>query len=480
MATPRVIDGKFELVRELGEGGMGTVFEARHLHTGRRVAVKLIRGTSLEPSKRAQSLRRFEREARAVGRIESDHVVSVLDTGVDASGDPYLVMELLRGEDLRELLRRVGRLDADLAVRIVYQACLGLQAAHDQGIVHRDIKAANLYLARRGQDRIVTKLLDFGIAKLRPDPLAAAEEHDLTRTGSVLGSPVYMAPEQAMGARDVDARADVWSLGIVLYEALCGTTPHERGALGSLILAICSQPPRSVREHAPWVSEELAAAVQKALTLDPSQRFQSADAMGRALSAIVGEDARISASALPAPPEPTDAAPAPGSGEADSPPADSAGSDQDTTADPFTLLGVRAGPRPRVASGPRRRPRALLVAVGAVGLTVAAAGAFEVFPRDTAPDAAPDAAPPTAPPAVQGPPPAPDPAPRPAATEPPPAAPSASAQATKPQRRPAPRRATGARPHAPEPPSAAVAPSEPAPSTAPSPPAESAIDRHFD
>jgi serine/threonine protein kinase len=388
MPKPRVIDDKYELLRQLGEGGMGKVFEARHLRTGRHVAVKVIRGAALEPGKRAEAVSRFEREARAVGRIESPHVVSVFDTGVDAAGDPYLVMELLRGEDLRGLLRRGAPLAADLAARMVFQACLGLQAAHDRGVVHRDIKTANLYLARRDRDRIVTTLLDFGIAKLRPDPLAADDGHDLTRSGSVLGSPLYMAPEQAIGAREVDVRADIWSLGIVLYEALCGTTPHEPGTLGSLILAICSQPPRSVCERAPWVSADLAKIVQKALMLDPGERFQSAEAMADALAAILGPDSGIRASELPAPEEQGAASQV--KPVEDATPADSNHRNAElyTTAEPFTLRSQRAElPPPPGARAARRPLGMLLVAVGGLGLLVAAAVALDRSGRDSLPEA---------------------------------------------------------------------------------------------
>jgi serine/threonine protein kinase len=388
MPIPRFIDDKYELLRELGEGGMGKVFEARHLRTGRHVAVKVIRGAALEPGKRSEALRRFEREARAVGRIESPHVVSVFDTGIDAAGDPYLVMELLRGEDLRGLLRRAAPLAPELAVRIVFQACLGLAAAHEQGVVHRDIKAANLYLARRDQDEVITKLLDFGIAKLRPDPLSAHDSHDLTRSGSVLGSPLYMAPEQAMGASEVDARADIWSLGIVLHEALCGTTPHEQGALGSLILAICSQPPRPVRERAPWVDADLAAVVERALMLDPRDRFQSAGAMGRALAAIAGSDARIRVSSLPVPLEEAESSATPVGDDASASGFDDRRANQDATAEPFTLRNARMDRAPPVATGGRRSTRTVLLAGGAVGLVVAAAVALENARREPPPDAA--------------------------------------------------------------------------------------------
>ena len=177
---PRIIDGKYEIVRELSKGGMGAVFEARHLLTRRKVALKLILAETLVRKRPEDALRRFEREARAAGSIESRHVVSVLDTGIDAAtSDHYIVMELLLGEDLRQLVRRAGKLPPNLVLSIARQVCVGLRRAHEQGIVHRDIKAGNIYLARRDDGHIEVKILDFGIAKLRVDPLAAKDGHDL-------------------------------------------------------------------------------------------------------------------------------------------------------------------------------------------------------------------------------------------------------------------------------------------------------------
>jgi eukaryotic-like serine/threonine-protein kinase len=285
---PRIIDGKYEILRELSKGGMGAVYEARHVLTRRRVALKLILAETLARPKPANALRRFEREARAAGSIESRHVVSVLDTGIDdATSDNYIVMELLSGEDLRQLLRRAGKLSVDLVLAIASQICSGLRRAHEQGIVHRDIKAGNVFLARRDDGLVEVKILDFGIAKLRVDPLASTDGHDLTRSGSVLGSPLYMSPEQATGSRELDARSDIWSLGIVMYEALTGVTPHGNQALGAVILAICSTPAAPVRERAPWVPPEVAALVHRALALEPGQRFASAEEMQAAIERLL-------------------------------------------------------------------------------------------------------------------------------------------------------------------------------------------------
>jgi eukaryotic-like serine/threonine-protein kinase len=292
-ASGSEIDGKYRIARLLGEGGMGAVYEARHTGTGRRVAVKVIAKDSLAAN--PEALTRFQREARASGAIESQHIAQVLDTGIDpASGRPYLVMEYLVGEDVHQLIRRVGPLPPDVALRITAQACIGLARAHEAGVVHRDIKPANLFLARREDAEVVVKLLDFGIAKVKMDQFSTSEQQSLTRSGALLGSPLYMSPEQAKGAKTIDQRTDIWSLGVVLYEALSGVTPHGHlDTLGGLILAICSEPPRLVQELAAWIPPEVANIVHTALALDENARYQSARAMLDAIRALLPQGSSL-------------------------------------------------------------------------------------------------------------------------------------------------------------------------------------------
>jgi serine/threonine protein kinase len=283
-----VFGQRYRIVRLLGAGGMGSVYEAIDARGGGRVAVKVI---TAEMAKNETLMGRFSREAKAATTIDTPHIVKVFDEGTDdATGLPYLVMELLDGEDVQQLIRRLGQLSPELALRITAQACMGLQKAHDGRIIHRDIKPANFFLARtgRGGERVV-KLLDFGIAKISRDPADdKASTAGLTRTGSMLGSPLYMSPEQARGHKDIDRRADIWSLGVVLYQALTGRTPHQDSdALGELIIAICTEEAAPIQEHAPWVRPEVAAVVHRAMRFDPAERWKEASEMLEAIQALL-------------------------------------------------------------------------------------------------------------------------------------------------------------------------------------------------
>ena len=284
----QTLAGQYEIVRQLGSGGMGAVYEALS-QSHERVAVKVIQTGDIARDKALVG--RFHREAKAATGIDTDHIVRVLATGTDETNDqPFMVMEFLTGEDLHHLFHRVGPLTPDLALRVIGQVCIGLAKAHEARVVHRDIKPANIYLAERElppdvpggppkRTRIV-KLLDFGIAKIKMEKANATDTTGLTRTGSMLGSPLYMSPEQARGAKTIDHRADLWSLGIVFYQALTGRTPYsDIDALGELIIAICSTPARPVQELAPWVPPEVAMIIHKTLRFDPADRYQTATEM---------------------------------------------------------------------------------------------------------------------------------------------------------------------------------------------------------
>ncbi len=275
-----LIDGKYQLVRRLGEGGMGSVYEARHLGTGRRVAVKMVSPEVL--AKGPDIAERFRREAMASGAIESQYIAHVLDTGVDAvSASPYIVMELLVGEDLQHTLVRVRRFTPDIALRITAHACMGLQKAHDAGVIHRDVKPANLYLTRRDHE-VVVKLLDFGIAKVRADPLAEAQA-DRTHSGMMLGSPLYMSPEQMRSSKDVDAQTDIWALGVILFELISGRPPFQGDSITELAIKINNEAAPPIQSVRPDVPGELQTTVSKCLEKDRRRRYRNVAELALAL-----------------------------------------------------------------------------------------------------------------------------------------------------------------------------------------------------
>ncbi len=274
---------------------MGSVYEAEQRDTGARVAVKVLHRHLLE-APTGEGPHRFRREADAARAIPGEHVVRVLDAGTDeATGQLYLVTEYLEGEDLQQLLDRAGPLVPEAALRIGWQALAGLAGAHAAGVVHRDVKPANIFLARGPGGAVTVKLLDFGIAKLRADPLGLPHAA-LTTTGGILGSPLYMSPEQVQSSRDVDHRADLWSLGSVLYAAIAGRAPHQHLAtLGQLLVAVCVSPPPPLAEVAPWVAPAVAVAIHGALQIPPDARYPSASAMLAALRPLVPSGALTAA-----------------------------------------------------------------------------------------------------------------------------------------------------------------------------------------
>lgn len=270
---------KYRIERLIGSGGMGVVVEATHLQLLQRVAIKFVRADTLDES----SAVRLLREARAAVALESEHVVRVLDVGTLPSGVAFLVMEYFDGETLAARLGRTKNMAIDEVVWVASQACKGLAEAHRRGIVHRDVKPANLFLARRADGVIVTKLLDFGIAKVS-DP-GMAVEAGLTSSDHALGTPRYMSPEQLTASARVDARTDVWSLGVVFFECLVGEPPFARGTsyeVGAHILA--SVAPR-VSDKRPEVPPALVALVARCLERDASARYADASEV---LSALEG------------------------------------------------------------------------------------------------------------------------------------------------------------------------------------------------
>jgi eukaryotic-like serine/threonine-protein kinase len=275
-----LIDGKYELVRLVGRGGMGEVYEGRHRVLGRRVAVKFILA---EHAVRPQIALRFDNEARASGGIEHENVAAVYDVGALADGAKYLVMEFLEGEDVDSLARREAPLPPARAASIIIQACRGLDVVHRRGIVHRDLKPANLFLARRADRTDLVKVLDFGIAKHQREDGQAG-----TKTGAVIGTAHYMSPEQARGQIAVDARTDVYALGVILYELLSGRRPHEGDSLLQILHKVMTQQPVDLEVIVPGLPALAYGVVRRAMATIPAERYQTVAELGDALLPLAG------------------------------------------------------------------------------------------------------------------------------------------------------------------------------------------------
>lgn len=275
ISTGRVLDGRYRIEEKIGEGGMGVVLAAHHVGLGQRLAIKLMRADA-DPVWR----RRFLREAQAASRIESEHVARVFDVGVTEEGVPFLVMEYLEGRDLAEVIAD-GPLSIEDALTFTIHACRALGAAHDLGIVHRDVKPANLFLTRRDDGRPCVKLLDFGISKHQLEIGCS-----LTGTHAVLGSPQFMSPEQLASCRDVDPRADVWSLGATLFELLTGEHVFEGTSLAELCTAIMRDAPRELGDYRFDAPPELDAVIADCLEKDPAARIGSARELEDRLTAL--------------------------------------------------------------------------------------------------------------------------------------------------------------------------------------------------
>jgi len=277
-----VLGGKYRLEQEIGRGAMGTVWSAVHLTLGQRVAIKLI---AAEYAQAPEARQRFSIEAKAAARLRSRHVVQIYDDGETPAGTPYIVLEYLEGETLEQRLEREGDVPLNDAVRITRQVARALSRAHAQGIVHRDLKPGNVFLARSEDDEFgwIAKVLDFGIAKVAGQALASN-----TKTGTLLGTPLFMSPEQARGASSVDARSDLYSLGMVFYNMLTGALAFNGASFADVLIAICTSPLPDLRAAAPWVPQSVADWFQRACAREPQDRFQSADEMIEGLELALG------------------------------------------------------------------------------------------------------------------------------------------------------------------------------------------------
>jgi len=284
-----VIAEKYRVDSIVGKGGMGVVLSAKHIHLGQDVAIKILSVEGLDHERRHEACTRFLREGQAAARLTSDHVVRIYDVGTLESDAPFMVMELLRGDDLATLLGRQGRAPLDVSMDYVLQACDAVGEAHDYGIVHRDLKPSNLFICRRSDGRSLLKVLDFGISKsLRG---ADALEGNLTATRTVVGSPFYMSPEQVRDAKRVDTRADIWALGMIFYELLVGSPAFHADTLPGICAAIAADTPPPIRERRAEVPPELEAIVMKCLEKDPAKRFQTVADLVLAISPLAPRSA---------------------------------------------------------------------------------------------------------------------------------------------------------------------------------------------
>ncbi|HEU4406519.1 MAG TPA: serine/threonine-protein kinase [Polyangiaceae bacterium] len=272
-----VIAGKYRVERKLGAGAMGLVVSATHLQLEQRVAIKLMLDA---PRARPDLVARFVREGRAAAKIKGEHVARVLDVGELEGGAPYIVMEYLEGLDLAALLKREGPMEAERVVGYLLEACEALAEAHALGIVHRDLKPANLFLAKQPDGSQVIKVLDFGVSKTGGD--LAASGLGLTAAEAMLGSPLYTSPEQLRSSREADARSDLWSLGVILYELLAGRTPFRGEVITELVVDIMLNPPPPIGRAD--VPPELEAAVVRCLSRAREERFGDVAELAAALA----------------------------------------------------------------------------------------------------------------------------------------------------------------------------------------------------
>jgi eukaryotic-like serine/threonine-protein kinase len=261
----KVVDQRYRVLAHIGSGGMADVYEVEHVSLGRRLAMKVLRQTR---TSNPQLARRFSREARAASRLESEHVVSIHDYGILPEGFPYFVMELLHGQNLRNLLRTEQRLPVVRAVNIAIDVCLGLHAAHSGGLVHRDLKPENLWLSRGDDGREVCVLLDFGVARF--------DGAHTTGDGVLVGTARYMSPEQIGSEHAPGPQSDLFSLGVLLYESLTGVPPFSADSLERTLFRILNEAPKPASALCEDVPSELSSVLARVLSKQPEQRYQSA------------------------------------------------------------------------------------------------------------------------------------------------------------------------------------------------------------
>jgi serine/threonine protein kinase len=285
-----VLADKYRVEQILGVGGMGVVVAAPHIHHDERVAIKFLRPEAVG---NPETVARFAREARAAVKIKSEHVARVIDVGTLETGAPYIVMEYLDGGDLGAWLEQRGALPLEQAVEFILHACEALAVAHGLGIVHRDLKPSNLFWIRQPDGLLSIKVLDFGISKVTGLG-GSAPDVRMTRTNAVFGSPLYMAPEQMLSARQADARSDIWALGAILYELVAGKSPFDGDTLPEVYVRISTQAPRPLKDRRPDMPAGIEQVILKCLEKDPQLRYQNVAELAVALAPFGPKRSRVS------------------------------------------------------------------------------------------------------------------------------------------------------------------------------------------
>ncbi|HWZ89167.1 MAG TPA: serine/threonine-protein kinase, partial [Polyangiaceae bacterium] len=286
----QILLGKYRIERVLGVGGMGVVVAATHVQLEERVAIKFLLPEALG---HGEAVARFVREARAAVKIKSEHVARVSDVGTLENGAPYIIMEYLEGSDLAGLVQARGPLPIEEAIEALLQACEAIAEAHSLGIVHRDLKPANLFVIRRADGTPSVKVLDFGISKLTGPP-GSGSDMSMTKTSAIMGSPLYMSPEQMASSRDVDARTDIWALGVILFEILTGRIPFEADSMPQLCAMILQSPTPPLRRFRPDAPEGLERVIFHCLEKNRAQRYATIADLAAALLPFASRRAKNS------------------------------------------------------------------------------------------------------------------------------------------------------------------------------------------